>query len=192
MSTSDPSSAAWLSCWPTADETTVSLSCPLAGGGPWLAARALDVMRTRPGVGQDPGRERFALGDRRRAPLVLGEPLLWSGLPVTIEAWEAQDWPLGEVTLRLPPWEQLQERVAEDDLWELTDRLCIEVNARCGVLSDGRTVGHPDLAHPARALRQLQRLHLGVLVPPIWLDWLRPGSNPYRALEASGMVVVLE
>lgn len=184
--------AGWSCCLPTADETTISLSCPLDRGGPWLAGRALDILRAAGGVEPDQQRQRYVSGTRRGAPLILGEPLLWHGLATTLEACQAEPNVSGEVTVRLPPWSELSPAIPEATLWELTDRLAEELGAHCGVVSDGRAVGYPDLASPAASASRLQRAHLGVIVPPGWLAYLRPGSNPYQELPRSELVVVLE
>lgn len=183
---------AWNCCLTTADETTVSLSCPLEKGGPWLAGRALDVVRAAGEVAPDPSRERYVTGTRQGAPLILGEPLLWHGLAATMEACQAGGERTGEVTFRVPPWPELAGAVPESTLWELVDQLAEQLSALCGVVSDGRAVGYPELDRPQQAAMRLQRSHLGVLVPKDWLPFLRPGSNPYRVLPSSGLLVVLE
>jgi hypothetical protein len=109
-----------------------------------------------------------------------------------MEACQAEGERTGEVTLRVPPWPELAGAIPESTLWELVDQLGEELAALCGVVSDGRAVGYPDLARPQDAALRLQRSHLGVLVPRDWLPFLRPGSNPYRELPGSGLVVVLE
>ncbi|MHB8324208.1 MAG: hypothetical protein ACYDHB_07280 [Candidatus Dormibacteria bacterium] len=183
---------AWRSCWPTADETTLSLCCPLEVGGPWLAGRALDVLRGAGEVRPDPSRQRYVTSTRRGAPLILGEPLLWHRLAVTLEACQAKGQSTGEVTLRLPPWAEMAEELAEENLWRLADDLAQELRAHCAVISDGRAIGYPDLGRPERAAADLQRSHLGVAVPRAWLGFLRSGSNPYRELPRSELSVVLE
>jgi|GEM_PF-2676756 len=181
----------WRSCWPTADETTVSFCCPL-DDGPWLVGRALDVLRHQGGVEPDPHRQRYVSGTKKGAPLILGEPLRWHGMPVVMEACQATGQATGEVTFRLPPWAHMAEHLAEDTLWSLVDALGSELGAHCAVLSDGRAVGYPDLADIPQAAARLQLSHLGVLVPPGWLSSLRPGSSPYLTLQVSELVVVLE
>jgi len=192
MTQSEPGTPAWRCCLPTADETTVSLSCPLDRGGPWLAGRALDILRAAGGVEPDPSRQRYVTGTRRGAPLILGEPLVWHGVAVVLEACQMNGQATGEITLRLPPWQELAPALAEAVVWELTDRLAEELRAHCGVVSDGRAVGYPDLGRAQASAAGLQRSHLGVIVPQAWLRYLRPGSNPYCELPRSELVVVLE
>ncbi|MGH7667789.1 MAG: hypothetical protein ACRENY_00485 [Candidatus Dormibacteria bacterium] len=182
----------WRCCLPTSDATTVSLSCPLEPGRPWLVGRALDILRQAAGAESDPAGDRYAAGRRRGAPLILGEPLRWNGVPLVAEALEPETGPVGEVTLRLPPWGELAEQISEPQFWDVVDQLASEFRAHCGVISDGRAVGYPDPGNPARAAPRLQRLHLGVLVPPTWLRFLRRGSTPYQELERSRLLVVLE
>ncbi len=154
--------------------------------------RALDILRQEARAKSDPGGDRYAAGRRRGAPLLLGEPLLWNGAPLIAEAVELEQGLVGEVTLRLPPWAEMADLIPEEQLWAVTDRLAAEFRASCGVVSDGRAVGYPDLSQPAVTAGRLQRLHLGVLLPPAWLRYLRPGSTPYRELTRSQLLLVLE
>jgi hypothetical protein len=189
---SSPNSFGWRCCLPTSDATTISLSCPLEPGRPWLVGRALDVLRQVAGVQSDPAGERYAVGRRRGAPLILGEPLLWNDLTVVAEAHEPASGDIGEFTLRLPPWSELAGAIPETELWEVTDRLAAEFAASCGILSDGQAIGYPDLDQPRLTAQRLQRRHLGVLVPVTWLEFLRPGSTAYHVLPRSGLTLVLE
>ncbi|MGA8207738.1 MAG: hypothetical protein WB867_06915 [Candidatus Dormiibacterota bacterium] len=182
----------WCCCLPTPDATTVSLSCPLEAGQPWLVGRALDILRQEAKAQSDPDGERYGAGRRQGAPLLLGEPLLWNRVPLVVEAVQLQGGATGEVTLRLPPWAELAVRIPEEQLWTVTDRLAAEFRASCGVVSDGRAVGYPDLSQPEATARRLQRLHLGVLIPPHWLTFLRTGSSAYRELPESQLLLVLE
>ncbi|HEY6537756.1 MAG TPA: hypothetical protein VI138_01795, partial [Candidatus Dormibacteraeota bacterium] len=129
---------------------------------------------------------------RRGAPLILGQPLLWHGVAAVAEAVELEGGSAGEFTLRLPPWSELAPAIAEDELWSVVDRLAAEFAASCGVISDGRSIGYPELGDPGQAARRLQRQHLGVLVPPAWLTHLRTGSTPYLELSRSRLTLVLE
>jgi hypothetical protein len=187
-----PGPPQWRCCLPTTDATTISLSCPLEPGHPWLAGRALDILRQEARTESDPQADRYAVGRRRGAPLMLGEPLIWNGVPLVVEAVEPEGETRGELTLRLPPWSEMAAGIPEDRLWALTDRLATEFRVSCGVISDGRAIGYPDLREPQRTAPRLQLLHLGVLVPPAWLRFLRPGSTPYQKLPESRLVVVLE
>ncbi len=182
----------WRCCLSTADETTISLACPLRPGEPWVAGRALDVLRLQGGIAAADGAARYAVGRRQGPPLILGEPLSWRGVALTLEAQQLPGSPQGELTLRLPPWEQFFALIAEPELWELVDRLALEFSARLGVVSDGRAVGYPDLERPGPALRRLQRRHLGLLLAPEHLPDLRPGTTPYLRLERSSLLLVLE
>jgi hypothetical protein len=109
-----------------------------------------------------------------------------------MEACQAGGERTGEVTLRVPPWPELAGAVPESTFWGLVDQLAEELGAICGVVSDGRAVGYPDLERPQAEAMRLQLSHLGVLVPRDWLSFLRAGSNPYRELPGSGLLVVLE
>ncbi|HUY10559.1 MAG TPA: hypothetical protein VMW80_14140 [Candidatus Dormibacteraeota bacterium] len=187
-----PDPPGWRCCLPTSDSTTISLSCPLEPGHPWLAGRALDILRQEAVTESDQTRDRYAVGRRRGAPLLLGEPLIWNGVPLVVEAVEPQGGALGELTLRLPPWSEMAEHIPEERLWAVTDRLATEFNSHCGVVSDGRAIGYPDIGEPRLTAPRLQLLHLGVVVPAGWLRFLRRGSTPYHELSQSRLVVVLE
>jgi hypothetical protein len=154
--------------------------------------RALDILRQEAMAKSDPDGDRYAAGRRRGAPLLLGEPLLWNRVPLIVEAVELEGGLAGEVTLRLPPWNEMADLIPEEQVWAVTDSLATEFRANCGVVSDGRAVGYPDLSQPAATVRRLQRLHLGVLLPPAWLGYLRPGSTAYRELPQSQLLLVLE
>jgi hypothetical protein len=123
---------------------------------------------------------------------LLGESLIWNGVPLVVEAVEPQGGALGELTLRLPPWSEMAEHIPEDRLWAVTDRLAAEFRSYCGVVSDGRAIGYPNLGEPSLAAPRLQLLHLGVMVPHPWFRFLRRGSTPYQVLPQSRLVVVLE
>ncbi len=157
-----------------------------------MAARALEVVRQVSGARPDPSRERYAVGSGGGAPLILGEPLIWHGLRAVLETCQTDGQPTAEVTLRLPPWAELALGVAEEAVWELADHLAVELGSACGVISDGRAVGYPDLGDPESTARKLQLSHLGVMVPPDWSRFLRPASSPYWVLPLSQLVVVLE
>ncbi|HVC22078.1 MAG TPA: hypothetical protein VNH82_01385 [Candidatus Dormibacteraeota bacterium] len=191
-STSEGDQIRWRACMPTSDATTISLSCPLQPGQPWLVGRALDLLRQEAGVQAGPEGERYAVGGRRGAPLILGEPLRWNDLPLVAEALEPEGGDAGEFTLRLPPWSELAAGISEFQLWSVVDHLAAEFRAACGVISDGRAIGYPDLGQPEQTCQRLQRWHLGVLVPHSWLGYLRQGSTVYQELERSHLAVVLE
>jgi len=191
--TADEDAPDWRVCLASVDETTVSLSVPDPGQerGPWLLAQALDLVRAT-GRGQRlPDPERFVAGRRRGAPMVAGETVSWSGVRLTVAAVQSVDAPTGELTLHLPPWDTLAAAVPEALVWDLVDRLADRLAARGGVIGDGRAVGFPDWGRPQRTVPQLWRRHLGVLLPPEWVDLLGPSVSPYTLLEASGLVVAL-
>lgn len=185
-----PARARWACCLPTADETTVSLSCPAQDTGPWLAELVIKALQAEPGVIRDPGRGRSAVG-ARGAPLIQGEPLRWGGTEALLEVVCPADSPLAEVCLRLPPWEHLSRSLAEDDLWEGIDRVAAELGARLGAVDDGPSVGFPAGSPGGGIARSLWRHHLGLILPPTWLSHLPGGTDPYRELPGCGLVVVL-
>ncbi|MGC8474123.1 MAG: hypothetical protein ACP5PW_06935 [Candidatus Dormibacteria bacterium] len=180
----------WSCCLPTTGETTVSLSV-LTTTGPWIGARARAALGGPPRVTADPLRERYALGGGRGTPQIHGEPLVWLGCPVWLEVCAPANEPRAEVTLRLPPWQELSQMVAEADLWEVADLLALDLGSDLGVVDDGATVGFPEAeAAPGGALRLL-RSHLGIIVRSAALGDLGSGYAPYRELPHSGLLLVL-
>ena len=180
----------WSCCLSTAGETTVSLSV-LTTAGPWIGARARAALGGSPRVTPDPLRERYALGGGRGTPQIHGEPLIWLGCPVWLEVCAPVNERRAEVTLRLPPWQELSQVVAEADLWEVADRLALDLGSDLGVVDDGATVGFPEAEDaPGQAPRLLQS-HLGVIVPSAALGDLGRGRAPYRELPQSGLLLVL-
>lgn len=180
----------WRCCLGTADETTISFSCPADEDGPWLLQRGLDALTLEGGVERDRGRERWVVGAGRAAPQIAGEPIRWRGVPASLEVVSPSGEPNREMTLRLPFWAELALAVAEEQLWAAVDRLAQEGRARCGTVADGRAVGFP--ADGPGAAARLQQSHLGVIVPSAWCSGLRRGSNPYRHLSRSDLLLFLD
>jgi hypothetical protein len=180
----------WSCCLPTTGETTISLSV-LQAPGPWIGARARAVLGGPPRVTADPGRERYAVGGGRRTPQLHGEPLIWLGCPAWLEVCAPAREPRAEVTLRLPPWQELCRVVAEAELWDAADALAFDLGSDLGVVDDGATVGFPEeVEQPGWALELLQS-HLGVIVRSPALGRLDEGRTPYLKLPRSGLHLVL-
>jgi hypothetical protein len=180
----------WSCCLPTTGETTISLSV-LQAPGPWIGARARAVLGGPPRVTADPGRERYAVGGGRGTPQLHGEPLIWLGCPAWLEVCAPTREPRAEVTLRLPPWQELSQVVAEAELWDVADVLAFDLGSDLGVVDDGATVGFPEeVEQPGWALELLQS-HLGVIVRSPALGRLDEGRTPYLKLPRSGLHLVL-
>ncbi len=180
----------WSCCLPTTGETTISLSV-LRTAGPWIGARARASLGGPPGVTADPGRERYAIGGGRGTPQVHGEPLIWLGCPAWLEVCAPAHEERAEVTLRLPPWHELSQEVAEGELWDVADVLAFDLGSDLGVVDDGATVGFPDVEEPPGRAKRLLRAHLGIIVPAAELGALEGGCTPYRELPRSGLLLVL-
>ncbi len=180
----------WSCCLPTTGETTLSLSV-LRTAGPWIGARARASLGGSPRVTADLLRERYAVGGGSGPPQIHGEPLIWLGCPVWLEVCAPANEQRAEVTLRLPPWQELSQTVAEADLWEVADVLAVDLGSDLGVVDDGATVGFPETVDAqGQALRLLQS-HLGVIVPSAALGDLGRDRAPYRVLPRSGLALVL-
>ena len=159
--------------------------------GPWIGARARAALGAGGGVRPDPGRERYAVGGRGGAPQIHGEPLLWSGCPAWLEVCAPARQLRSEVTLRLPPWQELSRLIAEEDLWDAADLLADDLGADLGVVDDGGTVGFPEVGEHPQPVRRILLAHLGIILPLPDLPALGSGLNPYRELPRSGLVLVL-
>ena len=180
----------WSCCLPTTGETTLSLSV-LRTAGPWIGARARASLGGPPRVTADPLRERYAIGGGRGTPQIHGEPLVWLGCPAWLEVCAPAGERRAEVTLRLPPWQELSQVVAEEDLWEVADLLALDLGSDLGVVDDGATVGFPEVeTRPGRA-RRLLHAHLGIIVQSTALGDLGSSRTPYRELPRSGLLLVL-
>ncbi|MGA9775912.1 MAG: hypothetical protein WBU92_08335 [Candidatus Dormiibacterota bacterium] len=186
-----PGQPLWNCCLPTADETTLSLSCPVPASGPWLSAVALRALREAAEVAPDPNRERYAVGRGPAAPQILGEPIRWGAAEAVLEVHQPSGQEVAQLTLRLPPWDLLSAALAEAEVWDGLDRVAEAVRADCGAVDDGRSVGFPPGESERRWARDLLAAHLGALLPSRWLAHLPPGTNPYLELRRSGLLLVL-
>lgn len=184
------SDQSWRCCLGTVDETTISFSCPPMEEGPWLLERSFETLARGGRVERDRGRERWAVGSGKGSPQMLGEPIRWRDLPATLEVVAPVGQSALELTLRLPFWEELAAGLDEDELWTGVERLAQEGRARCGTVADGRAVGFPGSGPDAAA--ELQRSHLGVIIPSAWGSGLRRGSNPYRHLARIDLLLFLD
>ena len=163
----------------------------LQTGGPWIGARARAALGGPPRVTSDPRRERYAVGGGSGSPQLHGEPLTWLGCPAWLEVCAPAREQRAEVTLRLPPWQELCRLVAEAELWDVADALAVDLGSDLGVVDDGATVGFPEeVGQPDGALRLLQA-HLGIIVQSAALEGLEGGRSPYRELPRSGLLLVL-
>lgn len=173
---------------PSAGQTVVSLSLRgVRDGGPWPLTRVLTALSAfeveRLGVAR-------ALGDRRGVPLVHSQELRWQGGDLFVEARHGRDGS-DELSVELPPWDELVEQVDDDTLWTFIDTVAVAGDAQFGSIGDGEApeVALPDGAGPLRA--QLRR-HLALLLP----EWTRDdvdeaGTRAARVLSGSGLLVVL-
>ncbi len=180
----------WSCCLPTAGETTISLSV-VRTAGPWIGARARASLGAPPRVTADPGRERYAIGSGSGTPQLHGEPLIWLGCPAWLEVCAPAHEERAEVTLRLPPWQELSRLVAEADLWDAADLLALELSSDLGVVDDGATVGFPGAEDPPGQAGRLLQGHLGIIVTSAAVRALDTSRTPYWELPRSGLHLVL-
>jgi hypothetical protein len=172
---------------PTAGQTVVSLVLrKVEDGGPWPLTRVLTALGAfdveRVGVAR-------ALGDRRGVPLVHSQELRWREQTLFLEARHGRDG-VDELSLELPPWDDLVGAVADGEVWLLIDAVATASDAQFGSIGDGEP---PELALPddPPSLRAQLRRHLALLLPE-WAgdDVAAAKATCPRVLGDSGLLVV--
>jgi hypothetical protein len=130
-----------------------------------------------------------ALGDRRGVPLVHSQELRWREQSLFLEARHGRDG-LDEMSLELPPWDELVGAVESDDVWRLIDEVATASDAQFGSIGDGEP---PETRLPddARSLRAQLHRHLALLLPE-WTgeDVAGAQASCARVLGGSGLLVV--
>ena len=161
----------------TAGVTCVRLAAGiLHASDPWPLTRAVaDVVS----AGATRTDRPHAVGSGRGVPIIHRQAMQWKGCDCHLEAHLVDG--RAEVSLELPAWDELTERVDdEDDVWDLIDIVAAAISARWGALGDGEPLGDtPDL-----------RRHAGILVPERDTDTFRV-SPAYTMLQRSGLAVLL-
>lgn len=173
----DPDVPPWRVHVGTAGLTCVRLAVPWPGAGePWPLSAAMTRATT---LGAERDGRPHAAGSGRGVPILHRQAMTWRGCALHLEAQRLVD--TAEVTLELPAWDELVERVdTERDVWDLVDTVADACAARWGAIGDGEALGDaPDL-----------RRHTGVLVPPRRAAAFGI-TRPYRLLERSGLAVLL-
>ncbi|HEY8675382.1 MAG TPA: hypothetical protein VIO13_05390 [Candidatus Dormibacteraeota bacterium] len=172
---------------PSAGQTVVSLVLRrVEERGPWPLTRVLTALSAcaveRIGVAR-------ALGDRRGVPLVHSQELRWREHALFLEARHGRDG-IDELSLEMPPWDDLRTTVADEEVWWLIDTVAVAADAHFGSIGDGEP---PETVLPDDSvmLRGQLRRHLALLLPE-WTceDVAEAGGTPARVLDSSGLVVV--
>ncbi len=172
---------------PSAGQTVVSLELRrLDDGGPWPLTRVLTALGAfdvqRVGVAR-------ALGDRHGVPLVHSQDLHWHDHDVFLEA---RHEPRGadQLIVELPPWDELEAEVADNEIWHFIDTVAAGADAQFGSIGDGEPA-ETALPDDSAMLRAQLRRHLALLLPT-WSedDVAGAGASADRLLEASGLLVV--
>lgn len=143
---------------------------------PWPLSRAVADVAS---VGATRQERPHAVGSGRGVPIIHRQQMRWHGCELHLEAQRAGG--LAEVSMELPAWDELTERIADEDaVWDLVDTVAAACDARWGALGDGEALGDaPDL-----------RRHAGVLVPE--RDSGSFGiTHAYIRLQRSGLAVLL-
>ncbi len=155
-------------------------------GGPWPLTRVLTALGAfeveRVGVAR-------ALGDRRGVPLVHSQELRWRELSLFLEARHGRDG-TDELSLELPPWDEVVDAVEDGELWQLIDAVATASDAQFGSIGDGEP---PEISLPddPSSLRAQLRRHLALLLPE-WAgdDVAAAQARCPRVLGGSGLLVV--
>jgi hypothetical protein len=171
----------------SAGQTVVSFVLrPVEDGGPWPLTRVLTALGAfdveRIGVAR-------ALGDRRGVPLVHSQELRWREHSLFLEARHGRGGS-DELSLELPPWDELVGAVDDGEVWLLIDAVATASDAQFGSIGDGEP---PEMALPddPPAIRAQLRRHLALLLPE-WAgdDVAAAQANCPRVLGGSGLLVV--
>jgi hypothetical protein len=176
----------WRVHLPTAGETRVRAVSRVDPGAPWPSSRALAALLRAGAVRSGPPR---SLGAGRGLPLIASQPVRWAGMEIEVECL-VQGPGAVECNLVAPPWDELVAAEAtEEAWWELVDGMLAAVDARHGAIVDGEAVA---LDEPSPAtLRARLRRHLGLLVGAELVAAAGAAACAYRALPASGLLVLL-
>lgn len=154
--------------------------------GPWPLTRVLAALGgfdvERSGVAR-------ALGDRRGIPLVHSQELRWGAHAVFLDARHGRDGS-DELTLELPPWDELIESVDDDLLWDFIDTVAAAADTHFGTIGDGEAP-ETELPRDVSGLRSQVARHLALLLPD-WAedDITEAGAGVARALAISGLLLV--
>jgi hypothetical protein len=172
---------------PTAGQTVVSFVLRgVEEGGPWPLTRVLTALGAfdveRIGAAR-------AVGDRRGVPLVHSVELRWHDQTLFLEARHGRDG-ADELSLELPPWDDLVGAVDDGEVWLLIDAVATASDAQFGSIGDGEP---PELVLPddPSSLRTQLRRHLALLLPE-WAgdDVAAAQASCPRVLGGSGLLVV--
>lgn len=172
--TSDPR---WRVHIGTAGVTSVRFALAPAGGSdPWPLSRIVADVLSMGALRAD---RPHAVGSGRGVPILHRQDMKWRDCALHLEAQHVDG--VAEVSMELPAWDELTERVEEEDaVWALVDTVAAACDARWGALGDGEALGdRPDL-----------RRHIGVLVPERDSDSFGM-THSYRELPKSGLSVLL-
>lgn len=121
-----------------------------------------------------------AVGAGRGAPLIHRQALRWRGVEIHLCA--ERHGGVDEISLELPPWDELVEQIDdEDDLWTLIDSVAATCDAQHGAIGDGEPL-EDDPLDPRR--------HVGLIVVERDSGAV-PLAAPYTVLPRSGLCVLL-
>jgi hypothetical protein len=172
---------AWRVHLNTPGETCVRFRLPSVDDrDPWPLSRVVAELSA---CGARRADRPHAVGGGRGVPLIHRQAMEWRGCPLHLEAQHLSDIGFDEVALTLPSWDELSDRVDDEDaLWQLIDVVAVASGASWGVIGDGETAveDQPDV-----------RRHAGVVVPESRATIAPAAGARYATLPQSGLVVLL-
>jgi hypothetical protein len=177
---------AWRVHLPTADTTCVTLLCARRGDAdPWPLARPLAELMALGAVRDD---RPHAVGAGRGIPIMHRQALHLDGIDIelaSVRGLAGDD----EVTLSLPPWDELIAAAADEDaVWEIVDIVAAGCGGRVGSIGDGEAMTLAEAGETLDADALLRR-HVGVLLQD--LERTPAATHVYRLLPRSGLAVIL-
>lgn len=180
---------AWSVHLSTAGCTCIRFTCDrVRDSDPWLLSRAVSELVAG---GASLGDRPRALGTGRGIPLIHSQMMSWQGTTFELEAHHLRDKGNDEVSVTLPPWDELAGVVAhEDDVWEMLDTVAAAITPRFGIIGDGEAIGL-DRSETHADLRVLLRRHTGIITyayathPPDVI------ASAYRDLPRSRMIAFI-
>lgn len=173
----------------TAACTSIRFTCDRArDDDPWPLSRVVTELAA---AGASLAERPRALGTGRGIPLVHSQVMTWCGTTLELEAHHLRDEGHDEVSVMLPPWDELVCVVAhENDMWEMIDVVAAAIVPRFGVVGDGEAIGSTRCETDAD-VRDLLRRHIGVIVYAYAARVPAGFASAYRSLSRSGMIVML-
>ena len=173
----------------TAGCTCIRFTCDRArDGDPWPLSRVVsELVATGASLAERPR----ALGSGHGIPLVHSQVMAWGGTVLELEAHHLRDEGSDDVSVTLPPWDELNAAVPrEDDFWGMLDIVAAAITPRFGIIGDGEAIGVSRCETRADARALLSR-HTGLLTYTYSTQFPAALASAYRELPLSGMLAFI-